>query len=431
MEKETQKIRPFPAQFWWMCLGALSFFLSFNIVLPELATELRKRGGDAYVSWIIPLFSMSALISRPLSGWITDNLGRKWAMIAGCVFCLVAGWFYPITTTVFTFLMVRVVHGFSTGFTPTGFTAYTADIVHPDYRGRAMGWQGMFNNIGTALGYALGAKIVLMWGSKMLFYASAGFAIASLLIFNQLPESRVIKERKKFQFKLSQLFFWKAWKPALLMMLVCVSLGSVLTVMPDFTLALGYENKGFYLSIYIATSLFFRLISGRISDALGRSWSTAIGTFFQIISMLILMGLSLELYNHRQIGAAMMDSHKLNIWFWASAVGYGLGQGFNAPSLFAWASDTAGEEQRGRALAMLFMSLELGIIIGGFMVGHCIISPELGNGLPAGTRVISSVEIHEKLQPSWDYFRIFGFNLIAFVGAFAFSVWQIIYRPKN
>ena len=414
-----------------MCLGALSFFLSFNIILPELATELRKRGGDAYVSWLIPLFSMSALISRPLSGWITDNIGRRWAMVAGCVFCLVAGWFYPITTTVFTFLMIRVIHGFSTGFTPTGFTAYTADVVHPDFRGRAMGWQGMFNNIGTTLGYAVGAKIALVWGSTSLFYMSSAFAIVSLLIFYQLPESRPIKEKKKFQFKLSQLFFWKAWKPALLMLLVCVSLGSILTVMPDFTLALGYENKGYYLSIYIATSLFFRLISGKISDSLGRSWSTAIGTFFQIISMLILMGLAMEVYNFQRLQIAMINKTQLNIWFWISAIGYGLGQGFNAPSLFAWASDTAVQEQRGRALAMLFMSLELGIIIGGLMVGYCILPPVKAAIDAHAHAVMSGGETHNLLQPSWDYFKIFGLNLLAFTGAFVFSVAQIIIARKK
>ena len=86
----------FPKSFWIMCLGAMSFFLSFNLILPELNAELRARGGADYVGWIIPAFSFSALIARPFSGWITDNLGRKVAMIGGCLFCIVAGCFYPM-----------------------------------------------------------------------------------------------------------------------------------------------------------------------------------------------------------------------------------------------------------------------------------------------------------------------------------------------
>lgn len=66
-----------------MCMGAMSFFLSFNLILPELNAELRSRGGADWVGWIIPAFSFSALIARPFSGWITDNLGRRVAMIGG------------------------------------------------------------------------------------------------------------------------------------------------------------------------------------------------------------------------------------------------------------------------------------------------------------------------------------------------------------
>ncbi len=409
-QKLSSNNSKFPREFWIMCIGALSFFLSFNIILPELATELRSRGGDAYVSWIIPLFSFSALVARPFSGWLADNIGRKVVMIGGCLFCLISGWFYPMAGSAITFLWVRVFHGFSTGFTPTGFTAYTADVVPESHRGRAMGWQGMFNNMGTTLGYILGAKIAFHLGSNWLFYFSSGFAAIAILLFQWLPETKPIKSQKnKFEFKISALFYWPAWKPSLLMGLVCISLGTLLTIMPDFTQSLGYKDKGYYLSIYIATSLFFRLISGRISDKLGRAWSTSIGTFFQIISMAILVGISLKM------------PLNIELFFVISALCYGLGQGFNAPSLFAWGSDTAGELHRGKAMAMIFIFLELGIIVGGLISGFFAIIPEI----PAG---ISAQSI---TSGYWNYTAIFGINLLSFVIAFLFSSFQIWSSRKH
>ncbi len=409
-QKLSSNNSKFPREFWIMCIGALSFFLSFNIILPELATELRSRGGDAYVSWIIPLFSFSALVARPFSGWLADNIGRKVVMIGGCLFCLISGWFYPMAGSAITFLWVRVFHGFSTGFTPTGFTAYTADVVPESHRGRAMGWQGMFNNMGTTLGYILGAKIAFHLGSNWLFYFSSGFAAIAILLFQWLPETKPIKSQKnKFEFKISALFYWPAWKPSLLMGLVCISLGTLLTIMPDFTQSLGYKDKGYYLSIYIATSLFFRLISGRISDKLGRAWSTSIGTFFQIISMAILVGISLKM------------PLNIELFFVISALCYGLGQGFNAPSLFAWGSDTAGELHRGKAMAMIFIFLELGIIVGGLISGFFAIVPEI----PAG---ISAQSI---TSGYWNYTAIFGLNLLSFVIAFLFSSFQIWSSRKH
>jgi MFS family permease len=273
-----------------------------------------------------------------------------------------------------------------------------------------MGWQGMFNNMGTTLGYILGAKIAFHLGSNWLFYFSSGFAAIAILLFQWLPETKPIKSQKnKFEFKISALFYWPAWKPSLLMGLVCISLGTLLTIMPDFTQSLGYKDKGYYLSIYIATSLFFRLISGRISDKLGRAWSTSIGTFFQIISMAILVGISLKM------------PLNIELFFVISALCYGLGQGFNAPSLFAWGSDTAGELHRGKAMAMIFIFLELGIIVGGLISGFFAIIPEI----PAG---ISAQSI---TSGYWNYTAIFGLNLLSFVIAFLFSSFQIWSSRKH
>lgn len=388
-----------------MCVGAMSFFLSFNLILPELASELRNRGGAAYVGWIIPAFSFSALIARPFSGWITDNMGRRWAMIGGCFFCIVAGCFYPWVTTVAGFLVVRAIHGFSTGFTPTGFTAFTADVVAESHRGRAMGWQGMFNNLGTTIGYALGAIIAMYWGIHWMYYCSAALAATAWLLFMSLPETRIKKAKIGFEFKLANLFYWPAWKPSVLMLLVCISLGSILTVMADFTLALGYQNKGLFLSVYIGVSLIFRLISGRISDLLGRAWSTAIGTFAQVLAMIILVYLAVQL-DHQTTTHCLNCSNPRFMWFGSAATLYGVGQGFNAPSLFAWASDTADAQHRGRALAMLFMCLELGIIVGGLTANYFI----------AGL--------------GWNYIAIFGVSAVAFGLGLIFSLCWITKRKR-
>ncbi len=391
----------YPRTFWIMCMGAMSFFLSFSILLPELPNALRELGGSDYVGWIIPAFSVSALIARPISGWITDNMGRRWTMIGGCLFCILAGGFYPLATTAMGFLLIRILHGFSTGLTPTGFVSYTADIVDESHRGRAMAWQGFFNNVGTSLGYAFGAVIALHLGMENLYYTSILFALLACILFLYLPETMAKNNRRTFRFDLASLFYWPAWKPSVIMFLVCISLGSILTVMPDFTVGLGYSNKGLFLSLYITSSLIFRLVSGKISDRLGRPWSTAIGSGTQVLSM----GLLLFIATHQDLYSSKIEPNQLLVWYAASAILYGIGQGFNAPSLFAWASDTANIEHRGRALAMLFIFLELGIIFGGLVANFF-------------------------LDKTWDYVGIFAFSGIAFLLAFGYSILCIVDNKK-
>jgi MFS family permease len=386
------KKKVFPPAFFKLSVASLLFFVSFNLVIPELPDMLRALGGGQYLGWIIPAFSISALIARPISGWLTDQIGRKFTLIAGCIFCLLAGLLYPLIGAIWGFILVRAIHGFSTGFTPTGFTAYTADIIPSTHRGRAMGWLGVFNNAGTSLGYGLGAVIVLYWGRNSMFWVSAGLAVIALAIFASLPETlpKKLKEhRPKPSLHWRNLVFIPTWKPGIIMALVCISLGSILTVMPDYTLSLGFANKGLYLTWYIAFSLIFRLLSGKISDALGRPWSTAIGTGVQIISMWLLI---------YQVGP---------YFFYISAALYGIGQGFNAPSLFAWASDLGGTEHRGKSISTLFISLELGVIFGGLFAGYLITS--LG-GL---------------------YEDVFLMNLLGFVAAFLLSVYFIWRSAKD
>lgn len=334
----------YDGRFWRMCAGALLFFLSFNMILPELPAALRSLGGGEYLGWIIPAFAFSALLARPFSGWVTDSIGRRPAMIGGALFCVAAGLLYPVAGSVLAFFLVRLLHGFSTGFSPTGFTAFTTDIIPEERRGEALGWQGIFSNLGTSLGYGLGASLVMLTGTRGLYLGSSLLAAAAILFFASLPETRpAVKTRFRFR-----IIHAPSWPPALGMLLVCIPLGALLTVMPDYTLAHGYSNKGIYLTVYIGSSLLVRLFSGRLSDRLGRPVSVATGSFLQCLAMVLLC---------------------FDAGFWISAVLYGIGQGFNAPGLFAWSGDLSNSENRGRALAMLFMALETGIIIGGLSAG--------------------------------------------------------------
>lgn len=333
-----------------MCAGSLLFFISFNLMLPELPTHLRKIGGGEYLGWIISSFSIFALLARPVSGVITDRLGRKWAMMGGTAFCVIAGVLYPITGVLWLFFLVRGIHGFSSGIAPTGFTAFTADIIPPARRGEALGWQGMFSNIGSSAGFALGAAVIALTGVNGMYMISSAMALIALLLFATLPETGARKRSNPEGWR--GMFYFKAWKPALIMLLVCIPIGSLITIMPDYTVMMGYENKGLYLSVYIAASLLVRIFSGRLSDRLGRPVSTAIGSGFQVVALSLLVA---------------VESIPV---FFISAVLYGFGQGFNAPSIFAWAGDTSDEHTRGRAMGMLFIAMETGIIFGSLGAGE-------------------------------------------------------------
>ncbi|MBC8083587.1 MAG: MFS transporter, partial [Hymenobacter sp.] len=173
----TPNSRTYSLGFWLMCLSSFLFFASFNMLLPELPAYLTRLGGGEYKGFIIALFTLTAGISRPFSGKLADTVGRIPVMVFGSLVCFICGFFYPWATTVAGFLLLRLLHGFSTGFKPTGTAAYIADIVPAERRGEAMGLVGLTGTLGMAIGPMLGTFIGEHFTINTLFYISSGVAL--------------------------------------------------------------------------------------------------------------------------------------------------------------------------------------------------------------------------------------------------------------
>ncbi|RZK16901.1 MAG: MFS transporter, partial [Hymenobacter sp.] len=157
--------------FWLMCLSSFLFFASFNLLLPELPAHLTRLGGGEYKGFIIALFTLTAAISRPFSGKLADTVGRIPVMVFGSLVCVLCGLVYPWALGVGSFLLLRLLHGFSTGFKPTGTAAFIADIVPADKRGEAMGLLGVTGSLGMAAGPWFGTQVVEHFSLNALFYA--------------------------------------------------------------------------------------------------------------------------------------------------------------------------------------------------------------------------------------------------------------------
>ena len=68
----TPTSRPYSIGFWLMCLSSFLFFLSFNLLLPELPDHLTRLGGGECKGFIIALFALTAAISRPFSSKLAE-----------------------------------------------------------------------------------------------------------------------------------------------------------------------------------------------------------------------------------------------------------------------------------------------------------------------------------------------------------------------
>ena len=275
-------------------------------------------------------------------------------MMIDYVVCFIIGFIYPLVGSVAGFLFLRLLHGFSTGFKPTGTSAYVADIVPIERRGEAMGILGVFGSLGIAAGPAVGGIIAKTHSIDVMFYASSGFAILSVLILMGMKET--LPDKQKFQWH--QLYITRGdifepmvKAPSIIMFLSAYSFGVVLTIIPDFSDYLGVENRGYFFASFTASSILVRVFAGKISDKYGRTAVLRYSTLSVMVSM-ILVGTSHSAFMFLVYGAFL-----------------GVAAGMNSPTIFAWTIDLSNPLRRARAMATMYIAMEVGIGLGALISG--------------------------------------------------------------
>ncbi|MDZ7898269.1 MAG: MFS transporter [Arcicella sp.] len=354
MQKKESIYTP---QFWLLCISNFLFSASFQMMIPELPDYLSEMGGKEYIGYIIALFTLTAGFARPFSGKLTDTIGRVPIMALGSIVCFICSGVYPFVHTVFGFLLLRFLHGFSTGTKPTATSAFVADTTPEDRRGEAQGMLGIFTATGMSIGPMIGSYLVLWTSIDFMFFTSSAFALFSILILLNIKETLPKEQKQPFSFKLLKIGWEDVFEPRvfpafLVMILVSFSSGVVLTLISDQTKLLGMTNKGIFFTIYTVASLVVRLFFAKSSDKYGRIPILMISSGILIVSM-------------------MLCAFTTSIWiFVLAAILFGFSWGFNTPTLMAWTVDLSHENYRGRAIATTYIALESGIGIGALVAGY-------------------------------------------------------------
>ncbi len=316
------------------------------MMVPELPSFLSSMGGEDYKGYIIALFTLSAGLSRPFSGKLTDTIGRIPIMVIGTLVCVVCSLLYPLLTTVAGFLFLRFLHGFSTGFKPTASTAYAADIIPMHRRGEGMGILGISMNVGASMFPPIGSYLAMEYSMDMMFYVSSFLALISIGILMGLKET--LEQPQKFKpslLKISsdEIIEPLALPPAIVAVLLYMCFGVLLTITPDQSEYLGLSNKGLLFTSFTIFSILSRAVAGKVSDHYGRVIVIKFAVIL-VVGSLILMGLA------NSPTTLLMASGCL-----------GFSTGIASPAVFAWVIDVSPENRLGRSMATVYIALEIGI----------------------------------------------------------------------
>lgn len=348
------------------------FFLVHTGTFATVPLYVTSRGGsEADVAFIIGLIGAFSLLTRPFSGMLIDNWGRR-SMLAVSMTSLVVvavGLGYAFTVPLIA--LFRVIQGTAVGVTNTAASTYASDIAPPGRRGETLGYvmsiQTTASSIGPTLGYAVltwpalaGINAATVWWPSLLgpefagynfgalfFYMSA-VALLGLFMVLRLPEKASSSPKK---LKLVGLLDRRAALPMALVATLSVTMSAALSFMPFLGPERGLSNVGLYFTCQALGAFGAGLFIGRLSDSLGRRPIVIVG--------MIVAGLS----------ALVVSFGSSAIVLLACGLTNGLANASTRNALAAWTADRVPPAERGLALSTLGMGFDIGIAIAAPILG--------------------------------------------------------------
>jgi MFS family permease len=233
---------------------------------------------------------------------------------------------------------VQVFKGIGLTANSTAAGTVVAELAPRRRRGEALGVFGIIAPIAQAFGPALGMILLNRAGFSFLFAVSALMgllACASAFRIKMPPKERPAHVTMK-------LINRDALLPSGVMAFVYVAMAPVYSFIPLYFTSSGIGDPGLFFTVYALSMMLIRVITGKLSDILGRAAIFVPGALAMALASFYL--------------AASPD-------YWGTmAAAAALGAGFGAaqPALMALAIDRANATERGSATSTVYTFVDLG-----------------------------------------------------------------------
>jgi len=341
-------------------LANLSNAFGVQMLVATLPLYVLSLGGtQTDVGLVTGAIAFTALLFRPLMGWLTDAWRRRPLVLIGTSCYGFASIVYLLTNTIPFLLFGRVVHGIGLSCYTTASNAYIADIAPFRRRAEAVGIFAATQAIGLIVGPVAGYALITRLGFHPLFYFSAGLAFLaffiSLFARERMQESPVPRQPWSLR---TGIVTAEALPMAWMALCMGLGFGSVSSFIAIFAQRHGFGNPGLYFMMQAIALLVSRIFLGRLADRYGRPTV--------ILPGVILMALAL----------GMLPLANTFVLFAVSALLFGLGFGAAQPATMAVLIDRVRAEKRGIATSTYYTGFDGGVSIGSILLGA--VSQHLG-----------------------------------------------------
>jgi EmrB/QacA subfamily drug resistance transporter len=167
-------------------LALFLFALDQTVVgtaLPVIVTDLH---GDTLYTWSVTVYLLTATISGPIYGKLSDLFGRRPIFIWAVSLFLVSSVFAGLSQEMWQFILFRGLQGLGGGAVFPVALAVVADLYTPAERGKYLGLFGAMFGLSSLLGPGIGGLITDNFGWHWIFFVNVPLALISLVVLWRL-----------------------------------------------------------------------------------------------------------------------------------------------------------------------------------------------------------------------------------------------------
>jgi EmrB/QacA subfamily drug resistance transporter len=173
--------------------GLLLAALDQTIVATALPTIVGELGGLDYYSWVVTAYLLSATVSTPLYGKISDLYGRRATLLAAISIFLLGSLLAGVSQSLLQLIVFRGVQGVGAGGLFAMTFAVIGDIVSPRQRGRYIGYLAGVWAFASVIGPLLGGFIVDTTSWRWVFLINIPVGSFALLVTSTVLRLPVIR----------------------------------------------------------------------------------------------------------------------------------------------------------------------------------------------------------------------------------------------
>jgi len=166
--------------------------------LPRIVTDL--RGNDIY-TWAFTAYILTATISGPIYGKLSDLFGRRPVLLFAVSVFLIGSLLSGLSQAMWQFVAFRAVQGLGAGALFPVALAVIGDMFDASERGKYQGLVGAVFGLSSVIGPAIGGVITDTVGWHWVFFVNLPLgAIVFAVIWRALPTFRPAGARQKIDY---------------------------------------------------------------------------------------------------------------------------------------------------------------------------------------------------------------------------------------